>query len=69
MRLVVVSLNSGCLGEESFYYYFYLDLSIVMQCDLNACTVLDQITFRKDMELTTALGQIISPLNQVCAWN
>lgn len=38
-----------------------------MQSDLNAGTVLNQMTFMKDMELTTVLGQIISPLNQVHA--
>lgn len=59
MQLVVVSLNSGFFWEESFYYYLYLNFSIIMQCDLNACMVLGQIAFRKDIELTTALGQII----------
>lgn len=67
MQLVFVPLNSGFWGEESFCYYCYLNLSIILQCDLNAYTVLDQITFRKDMELMTALGQIISL--QVRAWN
>lgn len=45
--------GAGSLGEEAFYYSFYLNLSVIIQYDLN--TVLEQIRFRKDMEVLQLL--------------